>query len=242
MLENIHVERVLFIDIETVTQYRDYEDMPEALKPLWDIKASHVDKLQEPNSVYNSKGAIYAEFGKIVCISVGYIKKEEQTYGAKLKSFYGDDEKQLLQKFSDFLKALENRKTTYVFGGHNIREFDIPYICRRMLLNGLNLPNILNIVGKKPWEIEILDTMQFWKFGDYKNFTSLKLLCQIFNIKDVKEEMDGSDVGKVYWEEGNLQQIVRYCQSDVLAVMQLLMKFKQLDEIKIESIEYAKDE
>jgi DNA polymerase elongation subunit (family B) len=242
MVENIHVERVLFIDIETVTQFKHYEEMPQALKPLWDIKSSYIDKIQEPDAVYHSKGAIYAEFGKIVCISVGYIKKEEQTYGAKIKSFFGNDEKQLLHKFSDFLKTLETRKTTYVFGGHNIREFDIPYICRRMLINGINLPDILNIVGKKPWEIEILDTMQYWKFGDYKNFTSLKLLCQIFNIKEVKEEMDGSDVGRVYWEENNLSQIVRYCQSDVLAVMQLLMKFKQLDEIKIDSIEYAKNE
>lgn len=242
MVENIHVERVLFIDIETVTQFRHYEEMPHNLKPLWDIKSSYIDKLQEPDGVYQSKGAIYAEFGKIICISVGYIKKEDQSYGAKIKSFFGDDEHQLLIHFSDFLKSLETRKTTYVFGGHNIREFDIPYICRRMLINGINLPDILNIVGKKPWEIEILDTMQYWKFGDYKNFTSLKLLCQIFNIKQVKEEMDGSDVGRVYWEENNLLQIVRYCQSDVLAVMQLLMKFKQLDEIKIDRIDYAKNE
>ncbi len=239
MLEHIHVERVLFIDIETVTQHPDYSLLKPEIKTLWDYKAGFIDKVQEPGEVYQNKGAIYAEFGKIICISIGYLKKENEVYTAKLKSFFHDEEHDLLSAFSDFILNLQSKKSSYIFGGHNIREFDIPYICRRMLLNGISLPEMLNIVGKKPWEVDIIDTLQFWKFGDYKNFTSLKLLCQIFEIKEVKEGMDGGDVGTEYWEHHNLEKIVKYCETDVLAVMKLLMKFKQIKELKIEKIEYG---
>lgn len=238
MLELIHPERILFIDIETVTQYSSYEHLPDETKMLWNVKAGHLDKESEPMIVYQQRGAIYSEFSKIVCISVGYLRKESDHYIAKVKSFHSHQESQLLQDFSVFMEELNQKKIAYVFCGHNIREFDIPFICRRMLVNGFALPSLINFTGKKPWELDIVDTLQYWKFGDYKNYTSLKLLCHIFQITDVKGNMDGSMVGEAYWQRNALQDIVEYCASDVVAVMKLLMKLKQMHHIEIKRIEH----
>lgn len=218
MLDNIKITNVLFLDVETAPLVYKYKDLPEKMKPLWDSKFRY-QQTETPESLYKKAG-IYAEFAKIICISVGYF--HDGTF--RLKSFSGNDEKVILEEFSVLLNKHFNRKE-HQLCAHNGKEFDFPFLCRRMLINGLKLPKTLNISGKKPWEINHLDTMELWKFGDYKNYTSLNLLAGIFNIPTPKDDMDGSDVARVYWEEKNLKRIVTYCQKDVLTVAQLLLRF-----------------
>ena len=167
-----------------------------------------------------SRAGIYSEFGKIICISCGFANGKE----FRIKSFYGDDESILLEEFAHMLNKHYDTER-YLLCGHNGKEFDFPYISRRMLINGIKLPNILNMAGKKPWEIRHLDTMELWKFGDFKHFTSLELLASVFKIPTPKDDIDGSMVGYVYWKENDLQRIVTYCQKDVLTVAQLLRRY-----------------
>ena len=237
MLDNITIENVLFLDIETVPLYRNYKEVPDNLKPLWDRKASFLAKTEEdnPERLYERAG-IYAEYGKIICISVGYLLfrgGNEKEF--RIKSFFGHDEKELLK---EFIAMLNNHFSgpEKVLCAHNGKEFDFPYLARRMLINGLKLPNHLDIAGKKPWEVSHLDTMVLWKFGDYKNYTSLNLLAAIFDIPTPKGDMDGGDVARIYWEEKELERIVEYCQKDVLTVMQLFLRFKGEDPIKQERV------
>ncbi len=218
MLDNIKITNVLFLDVETAPLVYKYKDLPEKMKPLWDSKFRY-QQTETPESLYKKAG-IYAEFAKIICISVGYF--HDETF--RLKSFSGNDEKIILEEFSALLNKHFNRKE-HQLCAHNGKEFDFPFLCRRMLINGLKLPKTLNISGKKPWEINHLDTMELWKFGDYKNYTSLNLLAGIFNIPTPKDDIDGSDVARVYWEEKNLNRIVTYCQKDVLTIAQLLLRF-----------------
>lgn len=223
MLDNIKITNVLFLDVETAPLVYKYSDLPEKIKPLWDSKFRpdrYRDNQKEtPESLYKKAG-VYAEFAKIICISVGYFNDGN----FRVKSFSGHDEKTILEDFSVLLNKHFNRKE-HQLCAHNGKEFDFPFLCRRMLINGLKLPKTLNIAGKKPWEINHLDTMELWKFGDYKNYTSLNLLAGIFNINTPKDDMDGSDVARVYWEEKNFKRIVTYCQKDVLTVAQLLLRF-----------------
>ncbi|NQU32929.1 MAG: 3'-5' exonuclease [Bacteroidetes bacterium] len=222
MLNDLKLDNVLFLDIETVSQVPSFGELDEKFKYLWEKKAELL-KRNKPDStadqLYNSAG-IYAEFGKIVCISCGYMNGKE----FRLKSFYGDDEKILLEEFADLLdKHYSNNYS--LLCAHNGKEFDFPYIARRMLVNGIKLPDIINLAGKKPWEIRHLDTMELWKFGDYKHYTSLELLAAIFNIPTPKDDIDGSMVGHVYWVEKELDRIVIYCQKDVVTIVQLLRRY-----------------
>ncbi len=240
------IHRILFLDIETVSGDKDLSKVKPELASAWKIKASQLLKkpaaeieAEELDLFYQDRAAIYAEFGKIICISVGFINViPKKSSVVKLKSFYGDDEAELLKEFSDLLnRHYSDPKNSYLCG-HNIVEFDIPYICRRLLINGLELPKLLHIQGKKPWELSfMLDTMQLWKFGDYKAYSSLKLLTAVFDIPTPKDDIDGSEVGKVYWKEEDLKRIVVYCEKDVIAVMQLMMKFKGLPLFEAEQIE-----
>ena len=224
MLQQLNLERVLFLDIETVPQHANYKDVPERLKTLWDKKAGFLAKTEEsPEELYGRAG-IYAEFGKIVCISVGFIHSGE----IRLKSFYSHNEKELLQDFSELLTGFFGRNDQLLCA-HNGKEFDFPYIARRLLINGLPLPHLLDIAGKKPWEIQHLDTMELWKFGDFKNYTSLNLLTAVFDIPTPKDDIDGSKVYSVYYEENDLQRIMEYCQKDVVALIQLMRKYKGQD-------------
>jgi 3'-5' exonuclease len=218
MLENIKLSNVLFLDVETTPLVYKYTDLDAHIKPLWDSKFRY-QQAETPESQYKKAG-IYAEFAKIICISVGFFNDE--TF--RVKSFYGHDEKIILQDFAALLNKHYNRKD-HLLCAHNGKEFDFPFLCRRMLINSLKLPKTLNISGKKPWEVNHLDTMDLWKFGDYKNYTSLNLLAAVFNIPTPKDDIDGSDVSRVYWEEKDLERIVTYCQKDVLTVAQLLLRF-----------------
>jgi DNA polymerase elongation subunit (family B) len=231
----MNFENILFIDIETVSQYKKYEDMPEEHKYVWSKKYERNEYLNAltVSDAYENKAAIFAEYGKIICISVGYYHKVNEEY--RIKSFADQDEKSILESFKQFCQKL---KKNYVFCGHNVKEFDVPYLCRRFLINRIAIPRLLDFQNKKPWEIELIDTLQLWKFGDYKNYTSLETLTTIFNIPTSKSDIDGSQVGKVYWEENNLERIVKYCQNDVVAVIQLYRAFHQMDLIEENKIHY----
>ena len=235
MLENININKILFLDIETVPAYPNYQSVPEKFQKLWDKKAKNLQYRNEELSaeqLYDNAG-IYSEFGKIVCISCGYLSGD----GIRVKSFYDDDEKIFLQEFALMLDKHYNTPD-YLLCGHNAKEFDFPYIARRMLVNGIKIPSILNLSGKKPWEIPHLDTMELWKFGDYKHYTSLELLSAIFNIPTPKDDINGSDVAKVYWQEKNLKRIAKYCQKDVITTIQLFKKFQGEPLINEQNIMY----
>ncbi len=239
MLDQVKIENVLFLDIETVPQYPEYSSVPEKFKEFWDKKSSYFrTEDQKADDVYQRAG-IYSEFGKIICISVGIVvnKGEHRTF--RLKSFFGDEESLLLKEFADMLKKYHSSNNDLQLCAHNGKEFDFPYIARRMLINGLKLPKILDIAGKKPWEVMFLDTLELWKFGDYKNYTSLNLLTHIFNIPTPKDDIDGSMVADVYWKDKDLQRIVTYCEKDVLAIAQLLIRYKGEELIHQENVESA---
>ncbi len=236
MLANLKLENVLFLDIETVSQKPDFSDLDDRFKYLWEKKAELI-KRNKPEAtadqLYSSAG-IYAEFGKIVCISCGFINGKE----FRVKSFYGDDEKVLLQEFADMLNKHYGDRTSLLCA-HNGKEFDFPYIARRMLIMGLKIPEILNLAGKKPWEVRHLDTMELWKFGDYKHYTSLELLCAVFNIPTPKDDIDGSMVGHVYWNDKDLERIMEYCQKDVVTIAQLMRRYLGMNLIPESDIELA---
>ncbi|MEZ4721330.1 MAG: 3'-5' exonuclease [Flavobacteriales bacterium] len=228
----MNLNNILFLDIETVPQHPTMKKAPDEYQKLWSEKAQYLLREEDDTveSVFDRAG-IYAEFGRIVCISVGYINERGSGRELRIKSFYGDDEKILLQEFAEMLKKYFNSKD-HLLCGHNGKEFDFPYIARRMLINGIAIPQILDISGKKPWEVAHLDTMQMWKFGDYKNFTSLKLLAHVFGLPTPKDDIDGSQVAGVYWKEKNLERIVRYCEKDVVTLVQVYLKLTQQPVLK----------
>jgi len=232
MLNKIPLENILFLDIETVPEYPDFDAVPEKFQKLWTKKSVRIRANDDltPAEVYGQAG-IYAEFGKIVCISCGFMNGNE----VRLKSFYGDDEAILLNEFAGLLRQHYNHPESLLCG-HNGKEFDFPYIARRMLINSIELPSILDIAGKKPWEIRHLDTMELWKFGDYKHYTSLELLAAIFDIPTPKDDIDGSEVARVFWQDHDLERIAKYCQKDVLTTIQLFRRYKGLPLIKEEFI------
>lgn len=226
MLEKVQLDKVLFLDIETVPQVYQFNTLDEKSKGLFEAKTRFMqkeDKLFE--QLYDERASIYAEFGKIVCISVGIVSETRTGKQMRLKSFYHDDEETLLKQFKALLDDRYN-SPFHILCGHNAKEFDFPYICRRMLINGISLPAVLDIAGKKPWEISHLDTMELWKFGDYKAYTSLALLCHVFQIPTPKDDISGADVARVYYEENDLERIKVYCEKDVVALIQLFLRMK----------------
>lgn len=237
MLEKIKIENILFLDIETTANTHVYSELDDRLKHLWAKKNSWLAEKENktPEELYEKAG-IWAEFGKIVCISVGIIKTRNDENQLRLKSFYGHNEKTLLENFA-FLLNNHYNKDKHFLCAHNGKEFDFPYIARRMLVNEIKLPRILSTSGKKPWEVKHLDTMELWKFGDRKHYTSLDLLAHIFNIPSPKDDIDGSIVNKIYWEENDLQKIADYCQKDVITICKVFQKLRQqfnFDSVHIE--------
>ena len=221
MLEQYDLSNLMVLDIETVPQYASHDQLPEPMQELWAHKTRNVRNEETAGAFYERAG-IWAEFGKIVCISVGIFTNGKRA-GLRVKSFAGHDEKELLE---DFSRMLRGQPLSMILCAHNGKEFDLPYICRRMLINAVQFPPHLQIQGKKPWEIPHLDTMELWKFGDYKNYTSLNLLTAIFNIPTPKDDIDGSQVGHVYWVENALERICTYCQKDVIATAQLIRRYR----------------
>ncbi len=224
------LRNILFLDIETVPQCTAFSELSERKRLLWDKKSAQWRKDSTAEEAYERAG-IYAEFGKIICISVGSIVDDV----LHVKSFFGDDEKALLEEFWQSLQKFAKQKNPLLCA-HNGKEFDFPYLCRRMLINGIELPKLLQIQHKKPWEIPHLDTLDLWRFGDYKHYTSLDLLCDIFDIPTPKSDIDGSEVAKVYWQEKNLERIVKYCEADVVALTQLYLRMQGFPLLSEEAI------
>jgi hypothetical protein len=241
-LDSFDPYNILFLDIETVPGVPDFEELDDELQELWGTKARGILRKQEEElnfdeiaETFQTRAGIYAEFGKIICISVGFLTRQpgSEEPVLRLKSFANHTEAVLLDDFSEVLNKHFNNPDRFALCGHNIREFDIPYICRRMMLNQLPFPRLLDIAGKKPWETKhLLDTMEMWRFGDIKNFTSLRLLTALFGIPSPKDDIDGSDVARVYWEDRDLDRIATYCEKDVLATVQLFMRMKRMPLLK----------
>lgn len=238
MIDNLNLENILFLDIETIPQYSSFDQLPEETAELWDKKSMQFRQDQTASDAYQRAG-IYAEFGKIICISVGKIFRKNEKMGLRLKSFHGHDERFLLSEFAALLDKMSQGRTLPVLCAHNGKEFDFPFIARRMLINAVKLPQVLQVHGKKPWEVTFLDTMELWKFGDYKNYTSLRLLAHVFNIPSPKDDIDGSQVSSVYYQENDLLRIVRYCEKDVLTIARLLLCFMAMGSIDDDSVESA---
>jgi 3'-5' exonuclease len=220
---------ILFIDIETVASVNNFSLLDERLKTQWSRKASFLKREQDQTdeSLFNERAGIYAEFGKIVCVAVGkFIDLDSGETVLKTKVYAGHDEQSLLTEFKTMLERHDPMSLKLC--AHNGKEFDFPYLCRRMLINEISLPSVLNLSGRKSWEVPHLDTMEMWKFGDYKHFTSLDLLAAIFNIPSSKGDMDGSQVSRVYHQENNLDKIAEYCVRDVVVLAQVFMKLKCL--------------
>lgn len=225
MLDTIRLDQILFLDIETVPEIACFEDLDEETKQLFTSKTAYQRKEGEEVSEFYNRAGIWAEFGKIVCISVGYFVFKRGDRQFRTTSFYGE-EQELLGNFTTLLNTHFNQPH-HVLCGHNAKEFDFPFIARRMLIHGIALPEKLQLFGKKPWEINHLDTMELWKFGDYKHFTSLRLLTKVLQIPSPKDDIDGSEVAHVYYEEKDIDRIIIYCEKDVVAVAQVILRFKR---------------
>ena len=236
MLDKIKLQDVMFLDIETVPDSVSFELLNPGMQNLWEKKSKQFRSPEQTAQDVYERAGIYSEFGKIICISVGLIK-EKSPYHFRLKSFFGKDEKALLSEFAGMLTKFSRNNAESVLCAHNGKEFDFPYIARRMVINRIQIPEILNNAGKKPWEIKLLDTMDLWKFGDYKNYTSLDLLTTILGIQTPKDDIDGSMVAGIYHNEHDIRRIAKYCEKDVLAVARVLFRFMNLPEIEEDKIE-----
>lgn len=242
---NQSLDKILFFDIETAPNVAEYSMLNEEMQHLWIEKYDRLravspqkfGELSTPEDAWE-QAAIYAEYGRVVCISVGICYMKDREWHLRTKSFCGTDEKQILIDFFELLgKFMVSPYHTLC--GHNIKEFDVPYVCRRALVNGIGLPDCLQIAGKKPWEIRFIDTMELWKFGDYKSFTSLKTLTAIFGIPTPKDDIDGSEVARVYYKEQDINRISVYCQKDVVATTQVFLRLNGEPTIALQNIESA---
>lgn len=233
MLDEVNLNKVFVIDIETVPQYEHFADVPLHLQELWEQKSRSARGAADTAAEFYERAGIWAEFGKIICISVGFFYNDKGKQHFRVGSFFGDEESEILLKFN---KLINEQSADLRLCAHNGKEFDFPYLCRRMLINGVTIPKQLQIAGKRPWEIGHIDTLELWKFGDYKHYTSLNLLAAVFNIPTPKDDIDGSKVRIVYYEGKDLQRIVDYCQKDVITTAQLLLRFKGLEAIPQENI------
>ncbi|MCS6795289.1 MAG: ribonuclease H-like domain-containing protein [Raineya sp.] len=264
MFSKEQITRMLFLDIETATSTQHFHELSEGLQKMWEIKSQNLEpKDLSAEEKYYEKAAIYAEFGRVVCISCGFIYERNDQFYFKVKSFYGENEKEILINFRNFLNEktgkldnygnlidkngrrvfdsngnkLSNEWLFHYLVAHNGKEFDFPYLCRRYIVNQIALPEVLEIRGKKPWDIlHLIDTMEMWRFGDIKSFTKLELLCHLFDIPTPKDDMDGSMVGKVFWQDKNLDRIAKYCEKDVVATAQIMLKFNFFDIFPLENV------
>ena len=221
-------DKILVIDIETIRCASTYDELPKRLQEQWEKKAYTLNQFGHteltPDELFMERAGIYAEFGQVIVIAVGFFVYQEEEWHFRVRALANHDEKALLVEFVALLEKFD--QNTLFLCGHNGKEFDFPYLSRRMLVNGVTLPSILDLSAKKPWEVNHIDTMELWKFGDRKSFTSLELLATIFDIPSSKSDIDGSEVSQVYYEENDLERIAEYCARDVVVTAQLLLKLK----------------
>ena len=224
MIQNLNLENILFLDIETVPERQDFSELDETKKALWEAKSQYQRKDEFTPDEFYDRAGIWAEFGKIICISVGYFKFQGDIRNFRVTSFYGD-ELDILKNFKNLL-ITHFSQNKHLLCAHNGKEFDFPYIARRMIIHNIELPYKLNLFGKKPWEVPHLDTLELWKFGDYKTYTSLKLLTNVLGIPSPKDDIDGSEVYRVYYVEKDLDRIIAYCEKDTIAVAQIFLRLR----------------
>ena len=224
MIKRIKLEHILFLDIETVPQFADYDTLENSTKLLWEAKTNYQRKENFTPKEFYDRAGIWAEFGKIICISVGYFKQKEDPRNFRVTSFYGE-EADILKDFKNLLETHFN-KSNHLLCAHNGKEFDFPYIARRMVILGIDLPEKLNLFGKKPWEVPHLDTLELWKFGDYKTFTSLSLMAHVLGIPSPKNDISGEQVRDVFYKEKDIDRIVAYCEKDTVTVAQIILKLR----------------
>ena len=224
MLKKLNLEDILFLDIETVPEYEEYGELDESKQQLWEQKSQYQRKEEYTAEEFYDRAGIWAEFGVIICISVGFFNMKADQRSFRLKSFHGPEES-ILKEFKSLL-INHFSKANKLLCAHNGKEFDFPYIARRMLIHGISLPYKLDLFGKKPWEVPHLDTMELWKFGDFKHYTSLKLLAHVLGIPSPKEDMDGSMVRDVYYKDKDLDRIIKYCELDVITLAQVFLKLR----------------
>ena len=232
---SVKLNDILFLDIETVPEKEQWNELSKETQELFEKKTHYQRKEEHTAEEFYERAGIWAEFGKIICISVGYFVEVQNKKQLRLTSFFGDDEHQILTDFKVLLETYFTKKS-HVLCAHNGKEFDFPFITRRMIIHQIELPHKLNLFGKKPWEVPHLDTLEMWKFGDYKQYTSLKLLTAILGISSPKDDIDGSEVANVYYKEKNLQRIVTYCEKDTIAVAQILLRFNNQELLKEKDI------
>jgi hypothetical protein len=227
MITKLNLENILFLDIETVPEVQDFNELDSEKKDLWEQKSKYQRKEEFTAEEFYPSAGIWAEFGRIICISVGYFTFKGEERNFRTTSFYGE-EKTLLKEFKNLLIS-HFSQAKHLLCAHNGKEFDFPYIARRMVINRIELPYKLNLFGKKPWEVPHLDTLDLWKFGDYKNYTSLKLLTNVLGIPSPKDDIDGSDVYRVFYEENDISKIIDYCEKDTIAVAQIILRLRNED-------------
>ena len=232
---SVKLNDILFLDIETVPEKEQWNELSKETQELFEKKTHYQRKEEHTAEEFYERAGIWAEFGKIICISVGYFVAVQNKKKLRLTSFFGDDEHQILTDFKVLLETHFTKKS-HVLCAHNGKEFDFPFITRRMIVHQIELPHKLNLFGKKPWEVPHLDTLEMWKFGDYKQYTSLKLLTAILGIPSPKDDIDGSEVANVYYKEKNIQRIVTYCEKDIIAVAQILLRFNNQELLKEKDI------
>lgn len=224
MIRKLNLENILFLDIETVPEVQYFSELDTTKQELWELKSQYQRKEEFTAEEFYERAGIWAEFGKIICISVGYFSFQGDVRTFRTTSFYGD-EVSLLKDFKNLLIS-HFSQAKHLLCAHNGKEFDFPYIARRMIINNLELPYKLNLFGKKPWEVPHLDTLDLWKFGDYKNYTSLKLLTNVLGIPSPKDDIDGGEVYRVYYEEKDIDRIINYCEKDTIAVAQIFLRLR----------------
>ena len=227
MLDKIQLDNILFLDIETVPEAEQFSDLDTTKQELFDLKTKYQRKDDYTAEAFYDRAGIWAEFGKIICISVGYFTFKSDIRHFRVTSFFGEEIKIL----KDFSNLLNNHfgQPQHILCGHNAKEFDFPFIARRMIIHGVPIPQKLNLFGKKPWEVPHLDTLELWKFGDFKHYTSLKLLTNVLGIPSPKDDIDGSEVASVYYVDNDIDRIVTYCEKDVIAVAQVLLRLRRED-------------
>lgn len=236
MLKRIKLENVLFLDIETVPLYANFYELDDTSKLLWDQKTKYQRKDEFSPEEFYDRAGIWAEFGKIICISVGYFVFKGDNRNFRITTFHGEEDS-ILKEFKILLETHYN-KSYHLLCAHNGKEFDFPYIARRMIIHKIDIPFKLNLFGKKPWEVPHLDTLELWKFGDYKHYTSLKLLTNVLEIPSPKDDIDGSEICRVFYEENDIDRIVTYCQKDTIAVAQIILRLRGEALLETEEIAY----
>ena len=237
MLNKINLEQLVFLDIETVPEHENFKALDEEMKTLWADKTAYKRKEEISAEEYYENAGIWAEFGRIICISIGFFYFKGNQRHFRVTSFSGE-EAELLKAFGELLNS-HFRAAKYLLCAHNGKEFDFPYIARRMIINGISLPPKLNLFGKKPWEVPHLDTMELWKFGDFKHYTSLKLMAHVLGIPSPKEDIDGSMVRQVYYEDQDLDRIIKYCEQDVITVAQIILRLRNEELLTEDEIVYV---